>query len=324
MMQSIAQIQTEEKEKHMKCEVTVILKSMTEWYPEPLVTLQLRYWRAVHGEFMTHRVFSRNASSSRAIPIGRMVAMTLEDTAGPEHWGKNQSGMQAGDNCDSRVTIPKRLHKAFMAWKIDNFDIQEDTALLNMTTTRELAWRFSAYLMAEMSMAYSDAGYHKQIANRLTEPFQYINVVLTSSKWENFLALRDHEKAEPHIRDLAQLVRQKIDEAPAQHLKYGEWHMPYILPDENGLTLQNRLALSSARCASVSYKTVDGLPMTQNRALDLYAKLVSDDPIHASPMEHQASVGSSMDSTREPTMQGNLGLPWRQHRKFLEQDLPTE
>ena len=38
-----------------------------------LWTFELTYPRYIHSEFMTHRVFSRNASSSRAIPVKRMI-----------------------------------------------------------------------------------------------------------------------------------------------------------------------------------------------------------------------------------------------------------
>ena len=60
-----------------------------------ITTFQLLYPRFIHAELMTHRVFSRNASSSRAIPVTKMLAMVREDPAMPIHWGRNQPGMQA-------------------------------------------------------------------------------------------------------------------------------------------------------------------------------------------------------------------------------------
>src|ERR1700693_1578480 len=60
-----------------------------------ITTMQLRYPKFIHGEFMTHRVFSRNASSSRAIPVERLIQDVIDDPAMPVFWGKNQKGMQA-------------------------------------------------------------------------------------------------------------------------------------------------------------------------------------------------------------------------------------
>jgi hypothetical protein len=63
------------------------------------------------------------------------------------------------------------------------------------------------------------------------------------------------------------------------------WHMPYC-SDFIG-TSENK-KISAARCASVSYKTVDGKPMSVDKALDIFDKLAGSDPVHASPFEHIA------------------------------------
>jgi len=300
----------------MKSEVNLILASVAEGIP--IYTFQLRYWRAIHAEFMTHRVFSRNASSSRAIPVDRMLEVVRQAPAGPLHWGANQPGMQADHEHEALIEIPNLLTEAFYNWA---FKAKEIVAQFPLAS-REQAWAFSAHLAASMSGVFSQAGYHKQVANRITEPFQAINVVVTSTDWENFFDLRCHKDAMPEIRVLAEEIQQKLVEAKPQLLAPGDWHLPYILPEESGNSLQDRLALSSARCASVSYRTVEGSLMGLDRAKALFEKLAGSRPLHASPMEHQAKVYKS----GEPPdfIPSNLAYPWIQHRKFLESNIiPT-
>jgi thymidylate synthase ThyX len=294
----------------MKPEVTLILASIANGVP--IYTFQLRYWRAIHAEFMTHRVFSRNASSSRAIPVDRMLEVVRQAPAGPIHWGANQPGMQADHEHEALIEIPNLLTEAFYSWA---FKAKEIVAQFPLAS-REQAWAFSAHLAASMSDAFSQAGYHKQVANRITEPFQAINVVVTSTEWENFFDLRCHKDAMPEIRELAEQIQQKLLETKPMTLAPGSWHLPYILPEETVLPLGDKLALSAARCASVSYRTVEGSLMELDRAKALFEKLVGSQPLHASPMEHQAKVhksGELPDFTPS-----NLAYPWIQHRKFLE------
>ena len=75
-------------------EVKVIADSISE-SGKRITTFQLKYPRFIHSEVMTHRVFSRNASSSRAIPVKKMIEQVRNNPAMPIHWGANQSGMQA-------------------------------------------------------------------------------------------------------------------------------------------------------------------------------------------------------------------------------------
>ena len=75
--------------------VKVIADSISAHTKQRITTLELEYPRFIHAELMTHRVFSRNSSSSRAIPIQTMINHIKATTAIPIHWGKNQSGMQA-------------------------------------------------------------------------------------------------------------------------------------------------------------------------------------------------------------------------------------
>jgi hypothetical protein len=73
-----------------------------------------------------------------------------------------------------------------------------------------------------------------------------------------------------------------------------------------------------ARCASTSYKTVDGFDMTLERAIDLHDKLLASSPLHASPAEHQAQADVLDDygAWENPNQWGNL-QHFRQYRKML-------
>lgn len=223
-------------------------------------TFQLRYPRFIHAEFMTHRMFSRNASSSRAVPVARMIADVEADPVVPLFWGKNQPGMQAGAEMEG--------HDRRMALE---------------------HWNRSCRNALASAKCLNDYGAHKQIINRILEPYAHINVVCTATEWDNFFALRMHEDAEPHIQLLATIMHQAMRDSTPQQLKSGEWHLPYV--DED-MPLETALKVSTARCARVSYMTHDQQPSTVEKDVALADKLMTQVPMHASPMEHQAMAWS--------------------------------
>jgi thymidylate synthase ThyX len=255
-----------------------------------LITLQLRYQRFIHAEFMTHRVFSRNASSSRAIPVAKMLDQVRNDPAMPVHWGLNQPGMQAAEE----GTAPVLLEEAI------EHDNPSDCPLFTFERTSmsvQDAWREAARRAAEVAEAMSAAGYHKQVVNRILEPFQYISVIVTATDWDNFFALRDHADAQPEIRALAQAMNKAMAGSEPVQRRHADWetekgwHLPYVLPEERELYPSNPRLLakiSAARCARVSYLTHDGERPSIEKDLALYERLVGSTPLHASPVEHQA------------------------------------
>lgn len=285
----------------------------------PIHTLKLRYPKVIHGEFMTHRVFSRNASSSRAIPVARLIQDVIDDPFVPLSWGKNQRGMQAGEECDEPVGDWREPEGAWFS-------------------SREFAWIAARDQMIEIARAYAKAGYHKQIVNRLLEPFCHIEVVVTATDWSNFFALRCHLDAEPHMRMLAEAMRTAIAEAPMQKLKPGEWHLPFVTEEEyealsnttpSDPTFDDYLPLiqcSVARCARVSYLNHDGTEPNIVADLKLYDLLVGSTPLHASPAEHQATPDIAHDMIGLPAgkpsqwaqahLHGNF-RGWVQYRKTL-------
>ena len=266
-----------------------------------LTTMQLRYPRFIHAEFMTHRMFSRNASSSRAIPVKRMIEDLRRDPAMPIHWGSNKPGMQAGEQLD-----PDSVGTCQSIW----LDARDD------------AIRKAEWLMKN--------GLHKQIANRILEPWAHINVVVTATEWSNFFALRRHEDAQPEIKALADAMWDAMQESEPSLLHPDDWHMPYVtFEDWNASAYLNTIndrqellrKVSAARCARVSYLTHDGRQTSFEEDLQLYNRLVGSQPLHASPAEHQATpdtVGQKDVWTEfdNPELHGNFD-GWIQYRKTL-------
>lgn len=223
-------------------------------------TLLLRYPRFIHAEFMTHRVFSRNASSSRAIPVLKLIEDVQRDPAMPIYWGQNQPGMQA---------------KAEMT---------------SMTKgIAQVTWDSAMEEAISSALRLADLGAHKQIVNRILEPFSHINVLVTATEWDNFLVLRDHEDAQPEMQVLAQKIKQVLDtyEPPDRSL-----HLPFVVAEEENQYPSYELRLlSAARCARTSYLTHEGKAPEYKADLALANKLLAS-PIHASPFEHAATSGS--------------------------------
>lgn len=221
-----------------------------------LTTLQLRYPRFIHSEFMTHRQFSRNASSSRAIPVSKMIEQVRTEPAEPIHWGRNQPGMQA-DEETHHIGIAQNC------WKLAANDAAH-----------------YAEILAE------NARVHKQVANRILEPFTFISVVVTATEWDNFFALRLHPDAQPEIQELARCMKAAMDASEPKFCDPGDWHLPYITgpyPDD----VEQAKLISAARCARVSYLNHDQSEPDTTKDLALAERLAESG--HWSPFEHQAA-----------------------------------
>lgn len=299
----------------MSFEAKIILKSVGP-HGQELTTSQLKYPRFIHAEFMTHREFSRNASSSRAIPVAKMIEQVRNDPAMPIHWGKNQPGMQASVELSP-------FHQA---------EIKE-------------LWVKSAVAAADWAERMMNIEAHKQVANRILEPFQWMHVIVTTVSHTNFDGLRLHPDADPNIHHLAEVWSEAQANSPAQVLDYGQWHLPYITGEDwtlaklhlkNGRITRDEPSdeqinhllaqISAARCARVSYLTHDGAVPTIEKDLELYNRLAGSQPIHASPLEHQATPDHY--DGRDPDfyygwanheLHGNLP-GWKQFRKMHENE----
>lgn len=271
----------------MACEVKVIEDSINPYNGIRLTTFQLRYWRSIHAEFMTHRVFSRNASSSRAIPINTFLKQVWNNPAGPIHWGANQSGMKAR----KELTGFKKWFAQFM-------------------------WQFTGKVVCSFVWLVNKVSKpHKQVFNRLLEPWQYISVIVTATEWDNWFELRNHPDAQPEIQELARMMKEEMDSSVPRVQQY---HLPYVADKDhfNGdrelRSIEELMKISTARCARVSYLTHDGRIPTIENDLKLFDQLVGSVPLHASPTEHSAVAIEESEFNKN--FRG-----WKQFRVDVEQ-----
>lgn len=281
-----------------------------------LTTMELRYPRIIHAEFMTHRAFSRNASSSRAIPTKRLIDDVRRDMAMPSRWGSNKPGMQAGDDLDefSRELVERE-------WRNEGMRVCDTAERLSKMPTPP----------------------HKQVINRMLEPWSHISVVVSATDWNNFFHLRDHPDADPTLHALAALMNEARNASTPTFLNAGSWHLPYITdadydaavdlvlsgttPDHYGLggtAIDLQMAslllrkMSVARCARVSYLRHDGMTPTIDDDLRLFNTLMGMSPLHASPAEHQATPDKRRNAIAwtNPHLHGNF-RGWNQYRRHF-------
>ena len=251
-----------------------------------LTTMQLRYPRLIHSELLTHRVHSKNSSSTRAIPTAKLADMALTELVEPLYWGLNQPGMQSKTEC----LEGEKLERA------------------------KAVWRNMAEVCAAGAKELSELGLAKQWAGRPLEWFSHISVILTSTEWDNFYELRCHAAAQPELEVLANAMRDAQNASTPTLLQNGEWHLPYVTAED-----QSRIGdldickmISAARCARVSYLKNDGTQSTIDEDVALYNRLVGSSPKHCSPVEHQATPQP------DPCFWGGNFRGWLQHRQQIE------
>lgn len=237
-----------------------------------LTTLELNYHRYIHSEVMTHRMFSRNASSSRAIPVKRMLEQVKNNPAMPIHWGKNQPGMQAKEEITSKGDAIR-------------------------------AWECASDITAYWAECLNKLEVHKQISNRILEPFQWIKVIVTATEWDNFFKLRLHPDAQPEIQELARCMKVAMDNSVPQVINHGGWHLPYITArDTKETSIENYIKMSVARCARVSYMNHDNTTPDIEKDLELADRLLEAG--HMSPFEHQATPVQLVKGNDKPWIKG--------------------
>jgi len=257
-----------------------VIKDSISSNGDRLTTIEATMHRFVLPEFNTHRMFSRNSASSRAIPFGKQLEKVINDPAIPVSFPAERRGMQGGEELhpDDRAMAKEEWYNAR-----------------------------NAAIKAAKSM--HEIGVHKSVVNRILEPFMWHTVIVTATEWQNFFGLRCNEMAQPEIKAVAEAIRYAYLGSVPEKLNYGDWHLPYIQEDEfdtEDVELLKRV--SSARCARVSYLTHDGV-RNMEKDLVLFDRLSSADPMHASPMEHVATPYSAK-------CLGNL-LGWKQFRHEL-------
>lgn len=263
-----------------------------------LITLEIELHRFVLPEFNTHRSLSRNFQSSRAVPVKQMIEQVRNNPALPVHWGKNEPGMVANEEVTSWDAFGQGQYQ----------------------------WLGAALEAANRAETLNSQGYHKQIVNRLLEPFMWTKGVTTatSKAWQAFFDLRLHKDAQPEIRALAVAMDNAISKSSVAQLGPDDWHMPYFGDGYwlkgCGIPLKDALMISASCCGQVSYRKLDD---TLEKAQKIYGMLnlpengkYKEDPPHFSPTEHQARARNG-----DFEMSGNFHTEdsWVQYRKILEQ-----
>lgn len=253
-----------------------------------LTTLEVTMPRIVLAEFNTHRVFSRNSASSRAIPISKQITRVMEDPFVPTSFPVNQAGMSASEYIGPDSPRYESLCDVWLA-------------------ARKIAVMHASRL--------SDMSVHKQIVNRLLEPFMWHTVLVSSTEWDNFFTLRCHPAAQPEIRAVAEQMRDALDASEPVRRAYGEWHLPLLADDERAeLSTYEAVAISAARCARVSY---DKMHEDEPREKSLARAEMLARSGHWSPWEHPARVIYWGDSDHPHESWQNF-RGWGQARWFME------
>ncbi|MBV9863311.1 MAG: FAD-dependent thymidylate synthase [Alphaproteobacteria bacterium] len=270
-----------------------------------LTSIQVTAHRFILAEINTHRQLSRNYRSSRAVPTARLIAEVRQNPAMPVFWGKNQPGMQAREELEGNARV----------------DAEE-------------CWRRAAAAAADQAEQLAGTGAHKQIVNRLIEPFLYVPGLITATEWTNFFALRCHPDAQPEFKVLAEAMRDAMAGSRPELTDLGDWHLPYVdtqdlrlVADVERETTRSTgekveaaksvlLKLSAARCARVSYRVFDAdRRPTIEEDIDLANRLAASG--HWSPFEHVATPdvrpGLKWANRR---LHGNF-VGWCQHRKMM-------
>lgn len=294
-----------------------ILADSISPHGERMTTMEIEYPRFILAELNTHRMLSKNSASSRAIPVATMHETIRTQGAQPVFWGKNQPGMQAAQELQGSDKSMARY-----TWAI----------------ARDMAIKFAKEL--------ADLGAHKQITNRITEPWMMMKTVISGTEWANFYYLRDHPDAQPEIRELARVMHEAHNNSTPQLLNPGEWHVPYVTTyrsiinnellyaDSKGddISVEDARIISASCCAQVSYRKNDD---TLEKAQKIFNQLIYSKPAHASPVEHQATPmdlptycnyepetwepGVTHVSANGDLWSGNL-RGWIQHRKLIQDE----
>jgi hypothetical protein len=238
-----------------------------------LTTMEVTLHRFVLAEFNTHRIFSRNSASSRAIPVKKQLERVRSDPAIPLSWPTEQPGMQGGDEIPLQGPDGTYWSGPKAVW----------------IEARDAATDYAEKL--------SRLGVHKSVTNRLLEPFMWHTVIVSATDFSNFFALRCNPMAQPEIRAAAEAMRDAYEQSEPKLLEPTLWHLPFIQPMDyrdsamrhgENVDWEELKQVSAARCARVSYLTHDGVRDIE-KDLELYDRLTSAVPAHASPLEHVAT-----------------------------------
>ncbi len=239
-------------------EAKVVAHSKSSVNGKEVVTLNVKYWLCVHAEFLRHRLISHSVKSNRAIPMKTIRKEVLEDPYVPIWFGAAQKGMVA--NVEMKY---KGIAKAL--------------------------WLGARYPACAIHWVLEKFGAHKEFANRLLNPWQFVRETISATEWDNLYALRLDKAAQKDINELTKCIKLAIEQSEPDVLQPGEWHTPYVGKATFTGTPEEAVKCSAARCARSSYDKHDKTNPTIEEDLALYETLLVDSPVHASPAEHQCT-----------------------------------
>lgn len=230
-------------------EVKVLLDSTNPYNGQRLTTLHCTYPQFIHQQVLTHRVFSRNSSSLRAISTNR--AIDEFEIVYPQ-WTAEKKGMQ-GEVITDTETIEKANH---------------------IVETMQQFTKVSCDILRSL-------GIHHQDINNYLRPFQNIHTVITATDWSNFFSQRLHESTKPDMQNLAQLIYNALEDSePVEQYS----HLPLIgTCPPTGFNFEQLQLIAAARLARISYFKWTDDPI---KDLALANKLIEQK--HPSPFEHVA------------------------------------
>lgn len=247
-----------------------VIKDSICWSGNRMITFEIEYPRFITAEINTHCMLEKNSASSRAIPVETVIDLIQKSPAMPVHWGQNNPGMVSKTELDF-----ERKNQAISVW---------------------LAAMEDAIRHAKQISDKHGINAHKQISNRLLEPFATMKTVITGTEWANFFWLRNHPDAQPEFKHLAEKMQIAMNESVPQYLNPGQWHLPYVdligdeyFVDGEGLSLHDAIKTSASCCAQTSYRKLNTSIEQTDKVFGMLNLGSSDAPAHASPTTHQAT-----------------------------------
>jgi len=275
-----------------------VIQDSSDTQGNRLLTYEIETYRYIWAEVLTHKMLNKNAQSSRAVPVSSVLSVNESNPVFPIAWGKNKGGMSATE-------------------------VLEGSEL----ATAQTLWFEAARNAFQTSKELSDLGLHKMWANRLTEPFSRIKVVITGTEWDNFLWLRDDpEAAQPEIVDLARKIKEAQINSDSVLLFAGQAHVPYVdrvsigngmqyfVKGEGEVSLEIALKISASCCGQVSYRKLDD---SFEKALSIYDRLFDGPKPHFSPSEHQGIV---MNTPKLNLWNRVFNTKWQEGVSHVDQD----
>lgn len=249
----------------------VVQASKSAYTGKELWTFELEFPRYILAEVNTHCILEKNSASSRAIPVKTSNELIKNNPAIPVYWGKNQSGMVAG----------------------------EELGELEKEASKQV-WLAAMHSAIAHSTVLDQLKNHKQVANRIVEPWQRMKTVMSGTEWANLFYLRDHPDADPTFQELAKVMIKAKSQVQPVELRYKQWHTPYVTRKIEGdvihyfsagqeLTIQQALMVSASCSAQTSYRKSDE---SLEKAMQVFERLnigSEDKPAHASPTTHQGT-----------------------------------